>query len=219
MRQWRAVKARHRDALVFIRVGDFFELFNEDARKGARLLGLTLTARNNGAARQVPLAGVPAKALDDYLRKLVKLGCRVTICDQVEDARAAKGLVRREVVETITPGTVVHDELLEARRNNFLVALAPAAKEAGGLAALDLSTGELVLEVVGEEALAARMGELAPAELLLPASLEGQSPAGRGARHAGHPPRRLDLRRGGGARGSAARLRSALPAGIRHRGG
>ena len=175
MRQWRAVKARHRDALVFIRVGDFFELFNEDARKGARLLGLTLTARNNGAARQVPLAGVPAKALDDYLRKLVKLGCRVTICDQVEDPRVAKGLVRREVVETITPGTVVHDELLEARRNNFLVALAPAGKDAGGLAALDLSTGELVLEVVGEEALAARMGELAPAELLLPASLEGKS--------------------------------------------
>ena len=172
MRQWRAVKARHRDALVFIRVGDFFELFNEDARKGARLLGLTLTTRNNGAARQVPLAGVPAKALDDYLRKLVKLGCRVTICDQVEDPRAAKGLVRREVVETITPGTVVHDELLEARRNNFLVALAPAGRETHGLAALDLSTGELVLEVVGEEALAARMGELAPAELLLPGSLE-----------------------------------------------
>ncbi|MYH51007.1 MAG: DNA mismatch repair protein MutS [Gammaproteobacteria bacterium] len=175
MRQWRAVKARHRDALVFIRVGDFFELFNEDARKGARLLGLTLTTRNNGAARQVPLAGVPAKALDDYLRKLVKLGCRVTICDQVEDASAAKGLVRREVVETITPGTVVHDELLEARRNNFLVALAPAGRETRGLAALDLSTGELVLEVVGEEALAARMGELAPAELLLPGSLEREA--------------------------------------------
>lgn len=178
MRQWRAVKARHRDALVFIRVGDFFELFNEDARKGARLLGLTLTTRNNGAARQVPLAGVPAKALDDYLRKLVKLGCRVTICDQVEDARAAKGLVRREVVETITPGTVVHDELLEARRNNFLVALAPAGRQTRGLAALDLSTGELVLEVVGEEALAARMGELAPAELLLPGSLEQRTPPG-----------------------------------------
>ncbi len=178
MRQWRAVKARHRDALVFIRVGDFFELFNEDARKGARLLGLTLTSRNNGAARQVPLAGVPAKALDDYLRKLVKLGCRVTICDQVEDPKAAKGLVRREVVETITPGTVVHDELLEARRNNFLVALAPAAGNPGGLAALDLSTGELVLEVVDEEALAARMGELAPAEVLLPGSMEGRTPPG-----------------------------------------
>ena len=178
MRQWRAVKARHRDALVFVRVGDFFELFNEDARKGARLLGLTLTSRNNGAASQVPLAGVPAKALDDYLRKLVKLGCRVTICDQVEDPSEAKGLVRREVVESITPGTVVHDELLEARRNNFLVALAPAGGEAGGLAALDLSTGELVLEVVDEEALAARMGELAPAELLLPASLEGEPPPG-----------------------------------------
>ena len=176
MRQWRAVKARHRDALVFIRVGDFFELFNEDARKGARLLGLTLTTRNNGAARQVPLAGVPAKALDDYLRKLVRLGCRVTVCDQVEDAREAKGLVRREVVETITPGTVVHDELLEARRNNFLVALAPAGGRGVGLAALDLSTGELVLEVVGGEALAARMGELAPAELLLPGSLEGRPP-------------------------------------------
>ncbi len=176
MRQWRTVKARHRDALVFIRVGDFFELFHEDAEKGARLLGLTLTARNNGAARKVPLAGVPAKALDDYLRKLVKLGCRVTICDQVEDPKAARGLVRREVVETVTPGTVVHDELLEARRNNFLAALVPAGDGTGGLAALDLSTGELVLEVAGEEAFAARMGELAPAEILLPASLEERPP-------------------------------------------
>ena len=174
MRQWRAVKARHRDALVFFRVGDFYELFHEDAHRGARLLGLTLTSRNNGAASQVALAGVPAKALDDYLQKLVKLGCRVTICDQTEDPKEAKGLVRREVVETITPGTVVHDELLEARRNNFLVALAPGEEGTSGLAAIDLSTGELELEVVGGEALAARMGQFSPAELLLPAALEGR---------------------------------------------
>ena len=104
MQQWRAVKARHRDALLFFRVGDFYELFYGDAEEGARLLGLTLTSRNNGAAARVPLAGVPVKALDEYLGRLVAQGKRVSICEQVEDPAEAKGIVRREVVETVTPG-------------------------------------------------------------------------------------------------------------------
>lgn len=167
MRQWRAVKSRHRDALVLFRVGDFYELFCEDAEEGARLLGLTLTSRNNGAADDVPLAGVPAKALDEYLGRLVKLGKRVAICEQTEDPAEAKGIVRREVVETVTPGTVVSDALLEAKRNNFVVALAPAGPVVG-VAALDVSTGEMwVLEAPRSE-VEDVLERLEPGELLLP---------------------------------------------------
>ena len=148
MRQWREVKSQHRDALVFFRVGDFYEFFFEDAEEGSRLLGLTLTSRNNGAAARVPLAGVPAKALDEYLGRLVALGQKVAICDQVEDPAEANGIVRREVTETVTPGTVLHDALLTAERNNFLVALTEPTDERLGLAALDLSTGELSVQDV-----------------------------------------------------------------------
>ena len=175
MQQWREAKSRHRDALVFFRVGDFFELFNEDAEEGARLLGLTLTSRNNGAAARVPLAGVPAKALDDYLARLVRLGKRVAICDQVEDASEAKGIVRREVTETVTPGTVLADALLTDRRNNFLAAL--VREPAGGyaMAALDVSTGELTARSVPAGELRAELGRLEPSELLMPRSLEREA--------------------------------------------
>jgi DNA mismatch repair protein MutS len=147
MQQWREVKSRHKDALVFFRVGDFFELFYGDAEEGSRLLGLTLTARNNGAASAVPRAGVPAKALDDYLGRLVRLGRRVAICDQVVDPAEAMGIVRREVVETVTPGTVLQDGLLRARQSTFLVALAPSDQGRRALAALDLSTGEILVSL------------------------------------------------------------------------
>ncbi|HAY77314.1 MAG TPA: DNA mismatch repair protein MutS, partial [Gemmatimonadetes bacterium] len=128
MQQWREAKSRHRDSLLFFRVGDFYELFHGDAEEGARLLGLTLTSRNNGAAARVPLAGIPAKALDDYLARLVKMGRRVAICDQVEDPAQAKGIVKREVTETVTPGTVVADSLLNDRKNNFLVSIVGAGE-------------------------------------------------------------------------------------------
>jgi len=183
MQQWRAAKAGHQDALIFFRVGDFYELFHDDAKEASRLLGLTLTARNNGAAAQVPMAGVPARALDEYLARLVRLGRRAAICEQVEEASEAKGIVRREVVETVTPGTALHDTLLQERRNNFLVAVAP-----GGLAALDLSTGEFLLQplsgspsaaasggepdLAGRATLAAELGRLEPSELLVPPELE-----------------------------------------------
>ena len=183
MQQWRDAKSRHRDSLLFFRVGDFYELFHGDAEEGARLLGLTLTSRNNGAAAKVPLAGVPAKALDDYLSRLVKLGRRVAICDQVEDPAQAKGIVKREVTETVTPGTVLADNLLAERRNNFLVSVVGSGSERGstpgegsvrrvlGLAVLDISTGELSTQSVLAEELRAELGRLEPSELLLPRSL------------------------------------------------
>ena len=172
MKQWRDAKSRHPDALIFFRVGDFYELFNQDARDGARLLGLTLTSRNNGAAAEVPMAGVPAKALDDYLARLLKQGRRAAICEQVEDASQAKGIVRREVVETITPGTVVQDALLRADRNNFLVALGLHRDGKVGVAATDLSTGEFTLQTVALATLPAELGRLDPAELLIPRGLQ-----------------------------------------------
>ncbi len=175
MRQWREAKLRHPDALLFFRVGDFYELFRQDAEEGSRLLGLTLTSRNNGAAAEVPMAGVPAKALDDYLGRLIKLGRRAAICDQVEDPATAQGIVRREVVETVTPGTVLHDGLLDARRNNFLVVLTPVSDGQVGLASADLSTGEFAVECVGLETLSSELGRLGPAELLLPASMKDPS--------------------------------------------
>lgn len=173
MQQWKEIKARHPDALVFFRVGDFYELFHEDAEEGARLLDLTLTSRNNGSSR-APLAGVPAHALDGYLQRLIALGRRAAICDQVEDPAQAKGIVRREVTETVTPGTVFADALLDARRNNFLAALwgEPGGAAEMGLALADLSTGELLLRRVAWAELADSLGQLEPAEVLLPRSWE-----------------------------------------------
>jgi DNA mismatch repair protein MutS len=171
MQQWREAKSRHSDSLLFFRVGDFYELFHGDAEEGARLLGLTLTSRNNGAAARVPLAGVPAKALDEYLSKLVGMGRRVAICDQVEDPATAKGIVRREVTETVTPGTVLADNLLAARRNNFLVALVNDGDVAFALALLDVSTGELEVLSVPSGELGAELGRIEPSELLVPRAL------------------------------------------------
>jgi DNA mismatch repair protein MutS len=173
MQQWREVKARHPDALIFIRVGDFFELFNEDAVEGSKLLDLTLTSRNNGSSK-APLAGIPAHALENYLRRLVALGKRVAICDQVEDPALAKGLVRREVTEMVTPGAVFSDALLDARRNNYLAAVAGDAAGEGtvGLALADLTTGELTVRAVAWDELPNLLGIWQPAELLLPRTWE-----------------------------------------------
>ncbi|MFL5542410.1 MAG: DNA mismatch repair protein MutS [Longimicrobiaceae bacterium] len=173
MLQWREVKARHPDALVFFRVGDFYELFNDDAVEGSKLLDLTLTSRNNGGSK-APLAGIPAHALETYLRRLVAAGRRVAICDQVEDPALAKGLVRRAVTEMVTPGAVFSDSLLEARRNNFLAALAGDAAGEGtvGLALGDLTTGEMSVRRVGWDELPDVLGVHQPAELLLPRTWE-----------------------------------------------
>ena len=104
MQQYREIKSRHQDAILFFRMGEFYEMFYDDAETASRTLGLTLTARNNGGAADVPLAGVPVKAAADYVRRLVQQGYRVAICEQMEDPRLAKGIVKREVIETVTPG-------------------------------------------------------------------------------------------------------------------
>jgi DNA mismatch repair protein MutS len=166
MRQYREIKARHRDAVLFFRMGDFYEMFNEDAKLAARELGITLTTRNSGGAAYVPLAGVPVKAAGDYLRRLVEKGHRVAICEQVEDPKLAKGVVRREVVEVVSPGAVMAHEWLEGTRNNFLVSISPG--EPVGVAALDLSTGEFFLETAQIEDLAAVLARYDPREVVVP---------------------------------------------------
>jgi len=173
MQQYREIKARHPDTILFFRMGDFYEMFEDDAQLAARELGLTLTSRNNGGAAEVPLAGVPVKAATEYLRRLIGLGHRVAICEQVEDPKLAKGLVRRAVVETVTPGTVLADDWLERSRNNFLLAV-DARSTPAGIAALDLTTGELLLETVAPEDLAAALARYEPREVVLP----GGAPAG-----------------------------------------
>lgn len=167
MQQYRDIKARYPHTILFFRMGDFYEMFEDDARVAARDLGLTLTARNNGGAADVPLAGVPVKAAAEYLRRLIAMGHRVAICEQTEDPKLAKGLVRREVVETVTPGTVLADDWLERNRNNFLVAVDPRGPDAG-VAALDLITGQLVLETVPTVEVGAALARYEPAEVVLP---------------------------------------------------
>ncbi len=173
MQQYREIKARHPDTILFFRMGDFYEMFEDDARLAARELGLTLTSRNNGGASEVPLAGVPAKAGIEYLRRLVGLGHRVAICEQVEDPKLAKGIVRREVVETVTPGSVLADDWLERGRNNFLLAIDSRTSPVG-VAALDLTTGELLLETVAAEDLAGALARYEAPEVVVPAG----APAG-----------------------------------------
>ena len=173
MQQYREIKARHQSAILFFRMGDFYEMFYEDAETAARVLGLTLTARNNGGAAEVPLAGVPVKAGPDYLRRLVQHGYRVAICEQVEDPKLAKGIVRREVVETVSPGVAFADDLLDGARNNFVVALTVPGLRATrpglmGLAAADVSTGELRLCNVPVAELDAALARFTPREVLLP---------------------------------------------------
>jgi DNA mismatch repair protein MutS len=171
MQQYREIKARHPQTILFFRMGDFYEMFEDDAKLAARELGLTLTSRNNGGAAEVPLAGVPVKAATEYLRRLIAQGHRVAICEQVEDPRLAKGLVRREVIETVSPGAVLADDWLERNRNNFLVALAERG-DGVGLAALDLTTGEFALEVVPREELGAALARYEAVELVVAAGAQ-----------------------------------------------
>ena len=167
MEQYRHFKRQHPDAILFFRMGDFYEMFFDDAKEAARLLGLTLTARNHGkASGDVPLAGVPHHAMEGYLAKLIQLGRKVAICEQIEDPKQAKGIVKRDVVQVVSPGTALSDALLDQQRNNFLVGLCPRAASVG-LASVDLSTGDFALDEVAANDLADELESLAPAELLI----------------------------------------------------
>jgi len=176
MRQYYEIKAAHPDAILFFRLGDFYEMFLDDAVVASRILDITLTSRNKGAADEVPLCGVPFHSCQPYIAKLVQHGHRVAICEQVEDPKVAKGIVRREVVRVVTPGLVVDTTTLDPRRNNYLAALAPGGAGRWGLACVDITTGEFratesaSLDEIGTE-LAARD----PAEVLLPEGEAGDT--------------------------------------------
>src|SRR5688500_6140210 len=145
MRQYLDAKRQYRDAIVFFRMGDFYEMFYEDALVTERALDLTLTSRSKDAGGAgIPMCGVPFHAVDGYLAKLVGKGFRVTICEQVEDPRKAKGLVKREVVRVVSPGTLTDANFLEAREPAYLMSIVEGAVEGDtyGVALLDLSTGE-----------------------------------------------------------------------------
>ncbi len=169
MRQYQELKARYEDCLLFFRLGDFYEMFFEDAERASRLLGLTLTARDGGSQSKTPMCGVPHHSAQSYIGKLLKLGEKVAVCEQMEDPKSVKGLVRRDVVRVLTPGTIVESELLDEKRNNWLVAVA-GTPEAWGLALADLSTGEF--RGTGQAGpgapaeLRAELARLRPAEVL-----------------------------------------------------
>jgi len=168
MRQYFAAKTEYPDTLVFFRMGDFYELFYDDARKAARLLDITLTQRGASAGAPIPMAGVPYHAVEGYLARLVKLGESVAICEQIGDPALAKGLVERKVVRVVTPGTVTDAALLEERRDTLLLAIAAGKSGGYGLAWVDLSAGRFLLnEVADAETLAAELARLTPAETLV----------------------------------------------------
>lgn len=175
MERYLEVKAQHPEALLLFRMGDFYELFFEDADLAARTLGLTLTSRDKNSANPVPMAGFPYHALDGYLQKLIRAGFRVAICDQVEDPKYAKGLVRREVTQTVTPGTLTDPALLDPRQYNYLASVALVGEEIG-LAWLELSTGRFTATNVTREGLADELARLGPAECLV--SEEAVGPLG-----------------------------------------
>ncbi len=166
MQQYLRIKAQHPDTLLFYRMGDFYELFYDDARRAVQLLDITLTARGQSAGEPIPMAGIPYHSVDGYLAKLVRLGESVAICEQVGDPAASKGPVERKVVRIVTPGTVTDEALLEERRDNLLAAV-HRRNDVFGIAALDLTSGRFtVQQVEGTEALAGELERLAPAELL-----------------------------------------------------
>jgi len=179
MQQYLRLKGQHPDALLFYRMGDFYELFFDDARRAAQLLDITLTARGQSAGTPIPMAGVPAHAVDNYLARLVRKGESVAICEQIGDPAKSKGPVERAVVRIVTPGTVTDTALLDERRETLIAALMPLAAISDeplegrfGLAWLDLGAGRFsVLEASGSQTLAAELERLRPAELLMPESL------------------------------------------------
>jgi DNA mismatch repair protein MutS len=193
MQQYLRIKSRHPDVLLFYRMGDFYELFYEDARRAAALLDITLTTRGQSAGQPIPMAGVPFHSVESYLARLVRKGESVAICEQMGDPAKSKGPVERDVVRIITPGTVTDDALLEERQET-LVAAAARDGERFGLAWLDLAAGRFtVLESAGRSALAAEIERLKPAELLLPEGAPAEELQRNGTALRTRPPWNFEL--------------------------
>ena len=165
MKQYYSVKAKHPDAILLFRVGDFYETFGEDAIRTSEILGITLTRRANGAASFVELAGFPYHALDTYLPRLVRAGQRVAICEQLEDPKLAKKIVKRGITELVTPGVSLNENVLNHKENNFLAAVHIDRKIAGA-AFLDISTGEFLVSEGTMEYIDQMLNNLQPKEVL-----------------------------------------------------
>jgi DNA mismatch repair protein MutS len=193
MQQYLRIKSRHPDALLFYRMGDFYELFYDDARRAAALLDITLTARGQSAGQPIPMAGVPFHSVETYLARLVRKGESVAICEQMGDPAKSKGPVERQVVRIITPGTITDEALLDERQETLVAAVAREG-ERFGLAWLDLAAGRFtVLESSGRDALAAELERLKPAELLIPDGAPEKDLGSSGAALRNRPPWNFEL--------------------------
>ena len=167
MQQYNTIKSKYPDALLLFRVGDFYETFGEDAIKAAKILGIILTKRGAGSVSETELAGFPHHSLNTYLPKLVKAGHRVAICDQLEDPKKTKKLVKRGVTELITPGVALNDEVLHAKQNNFLAALHFDKKDRIGIAFADISTGAFYAAEGNKESVDKLLQNFRPSEVLV----------------------------------------------------
>jgi DNA mismatch repair protein MutS len=167
MAQYFGVKKEHPDAILLFRMGDFYETFYDDAVTASKVLGIALTSRSREGEPKIPLAGVPYHAVDTYIARLVRAGHKVAICDQIENPKEAKGLVRRKVVEVVTPGTVTSALLLDEKENNYLAAVI-CEDDMWGFARADLSTGEFTVTEVTTQDLYEELAKTAPSEILLP---------------------------------------------------
>src|SRR5262245_30725801 len=185
MEQYIEIKAANPDCLLFYRMGDFYELFFDDAEVAARALGIVLTKRGKHLGRDIPMCGVPVERADEYLHRLIAFGHRVAVCEQLEDPaearkRGNKSVVRRDVVRLVTPGTLTEDSLLDARRNNFLLAVARARVSTGAesrfaLAWIDISTGEFRIVESDRASLAAEIARIEPGEIIVSDALYGDA--------------------------------------------
>jgi DNA mismatch repair protein MutS len=184
MAQYLEIKQANPDSLLFYRMGDFYELFFDDAEVASAALGIALTKRGKHLGEDIPMCGVPVHAADDYLQKLIRLGHKVAVCEQTEEPaearkRGSKSVVRRDVVRLVTPGTLTEDNLLQSGRNNYLAALARVKHgNEMALAWLDMSTGDFEACEVSQVSLMAELARLDPSELLVPDSLLADEDAG-----------------------------------------
>ena len=172
LKQYFEIKEKYQEAVLFFRMGDFYEMFFEDAVRAAPVLEIALTSRSKHQGREIPMCGVPYHAAETYIDRLIKAGLKVAVCDQVEDPRLAKGIVAREVTRVVTPGNVISPGIEDPKKARYLAAVSGpgSGREEGrfGLAALDVSTGDFVLTELGDrESLENELGRLSPAEVLI----------------------------------------------------
>ena len=170
MVQYDEIKSNYADSILLFRMGDFYETFGQDATLTSEILGIVLTKRSNGKASDVNLAGFPYHSLDNYLPKLIKAGHKVAVCEQIEDPRQVKGIVKRKVIEVVTPGTITSEKVLDAKKNNYIASLIQV-KDSFGYSVIDTSTGEFYVGECQSDDLYETLSKYNPSEILLPKSI------------------------------------------------